>query len=440
MRSKLNFLINVSLKRKIATKWFIIANVILGLLVVGITNIDTIINFFGGDFTEKQMIYVVDQTNRTYDLFEKSLETTNETFKEASAGINYELTNYDKTLEEATSLIEKDNKVWVILFEEDENNFIKVKIISESFIDTFDYQILTGAINGAKVEMALVDSNINPEELAKIYAPAQITREYLDETKNNKDENMEMIMSTVFPIIILPFFMLTIFLVQMIGAEVNDEKTTRGMEIIISNVSPETHFFAKVVAGNLFVIIQGLLLLTYGGLGLLIRRLTTTLNPTEGLNDYIGKVMEQLTIAGIGEKLIYIIPLTIILMLVTFIGYSLMAGILASMTTNIEDFQQLQTPIMVVSLLGYYLSMMAGLFEGSLLIKVVSYVPFISAILSPSLLMLGYINIIDVVIAIAVMSATIYILVKYGLKIYKVGILNYSSTDLWKKMFKAIKE
>lgn len=440
MRSKLNFLINVSLKRKIATKWFIIANVILGLLVVGITNIDTIINFFGGDFTEKQMIYVVDQTNRTYDLFEKSLETTNKTFKEASAGINYELISYDKTLEEATSLIEKDNKVWVILFEEDADNFIKVKIISESFIDTFDYQILTGAINGAKVEMALVDSNINPEELAKIYAPAQITREYLDETKNNKDENMEMIMSTVFPIIILPFFMLTIFLVQMIGAEVNDEKTTRGMEIIISNVSPETHFFAKVVAGNLFVIIQGLLLLTYGGLGLLIRRLTTTLNPTEGLNDYIGKVMEQLTIAGIGEKLIYIIPLTIILMLVTFIGYSLMAGILASMTTNIEDFQQLQTPIMVVSLLGYYLSMMAGLFEGSLLIKVVSYVPFISAILSPSLLMLGYINIIDVVIAIAVMSATIYILVKYGLKIYKVGILNYSSTDLWKKMFKAIKE
>ena len=33
-----------------------------------------------------------------------------------------------------------------------------------------------------------------------------------------------------------------------------------------------------------------------------------------------------------------------------------------------------------------------------------------------------------------------YVLIKYGLRIYKVGILNYSETDLWKKMFKAIKQ
>ena len=50
--------------------------------------------------------------------------------------------------------------------------------------------------------------------------------------------------------------MLIIFLVQMIGAEVNEEKTTKSMEIIISNVSPKTHFLSKVLSSNLFVIIQ----------------------------------------------------------------------------------------------------------------------------------------------------------------------------------------
>ena len=34
----------------------------------------------------------------------------------------------------------------------------------------------------------------------------------------------------------------------------------------------------------------------------------------------------------------------------------------------------------------------------------------------------------------------IYLLIKYGLKIYKAGILNYSSTGLWKKMYKALKD
>ena len=126
-------------------------------------------------------------------------------------------------------------------------------------------------------------------------------------------------------------------------------------------------------------------------------------------------------------------------MVLTFIAYSLIAGILASMTTNPEDFQQLQTPIVIVLLLGYYLSIMAGMFKGSLFIKILSFVPLISAVLSPSLFVLGQIGIIEITISILIMFATLYLLVKYGLRIYKVGILNYSSTGMWKKMFKSVK-
>ena len=117
----------------------------------------------------------------------------------------------------------------------------------------------------------------------------------------------------------------------------------------------------------------------------------------------------------------------------------IMAGILASITTNTEDFQQLQMPIVILSLVGYYLAMMAGVFEGSLFIKIFAFVPFISAILAPSLLILGQIGIFEFVIAIVLMILTNYILIKYGLRIYKVGILNYSSKGLWKKMFKALR-
>ena len=127
-------------------------------------------------------------------------------------------------------------------------------------------------------------------------------------------------------------------------------------------------------------------------------------------------------------------------MFLTFIAYSLLAGILASMTTNTEDFQQLQTPIMLISLAGYYLALMTNLFKGSLFIKIVSYFPFISAILSPSLLITGDITVIDFIISCIIMVGVIFLLIRYGLRIYKVGILNYSSKDLWKKMVKALKE
>ena len=78
------------------------------------------------------------------------------------------------------------------------------------------------------------------------------------------------------------------------------------------------------------------------------------------------EVINSLALDGITDTLYIMIPILLVLTLLTFVAYSLLAGILASMTTNLEDFQQLQTPIVLVSLIGYYLSMMAGVFKGSL--------------------------------------------------------------------------
>jgi ABC-2 type transport system permease protein len=439
MRSKLNFLIGISLKRKIVTKWFIIANIFLALAIIGISNIDSIIKAFGGDFTKPQEIYVIDNTNIGFELFKKNMGDTSSIIEDQGLSLKYQVTKYDGSVDAAKAEIEKKPTLWIIVFESDASNVLKATVISEGYIDTLDYQILISAINSTKMSVAIEESNIPLEELNKIIGITEIDREYIDLSKKSEDEQMEAIMTTVFPAFILPFFMLTIFLVQMIGAEVNDEKSTRSMEIIISNVSPQTHFFAKVVAGNMFVFIQGGLLLVYGMLGLLLRGITGASGVTDGVGKFIGDTVKNILETGLADKLVYIVPLTILLMILTFLAYSLVAGILASMTTNIEDYQQLQTPIMLVSVVGYYLSMTAGLFEGSVLIRLISYVPFISAILSPSLLVLGYIGIVDVLVSILLMIGTLYLLIKYGIRIYKVGILNYASSDLWKKMLKALK-
>ena len=159
-----------------------------------------------------------------------------------------------------------------------------------------------------------------------------------------------------------------------------------------------------------------------------------------GVSGEVGSMIDKIFSSSFADKLVFIIPITLILMLLTFVAYSLVSGILASVTTNQEDFQQLQTPMIIVLLLGYYLSIMAGVFKGSLFIKILAVIPFISAILSPCLLVMGQFGICEVLIAIILIVVTIYLLVKYGLRAYKVGILNYSSTGLWKKMFKAVKQ
>ena len=110
------------------------------------------------------------------------------------------------------------------------------------------------------------------------------------------------------------------------------------------------------------------------------------------------------------------------------------------MTTSTEDFQQLQMPLMIILVLGYYLAMMATTFEGSIFIKVISFIPMLSFLISPTLFLLGQVSLLELGIATIISAIFTFIIFKYGLRIYKVGILNYSSEKLWQKLFKSIKE
>ena len=437
MKNKLKYLTKISLNKKIKSKWFFIANIFLLILIVGLMNIDSIIKFFGGDFENITEILVINNTE--YDIFEDIKINYDNNSKIINNEENNNFILFKDNLDKAKEKI-KENDGIILVIENDTNNFINASIITNDDIDPITFQILNTSLNSIKTDLALNYYEIDKNMLNAIESPIKIEKISLNNDKNN-DEMKDLIMGIIFPVMILPFFMLTIFLVQMIGAEINEEKTTRGMEIIISNVSPKIHFFSKIIASNLFVFIQGGLLVLDVVIALIIKKYIGNNSLSYlfgGLS--ITEIIKNLNEIGILDKLIYIIPLTLFLMILTFIAYSLLAGILASMTTNMEDYQQLQTPIIIISLAGYYLSIMAAMFEGSLFIKILAYLPFISSLLAPSLLILGQIQLIDFTISVIILILTIYVLYKYGLKIYKVGILNYSSTGLWKKMFKAIKE
>lgn len=438
MRSKLNFLIHNSISKKIKSKWFLVANIIISILIIAMINLDSIILLFGGDFSSKKEIYIYDETKEFYNTFEENLNAI-ESNMTSSNTKNYEVKLIDNNIDEKIDDLKKQKKNSVIIEIKLVDNKYAAKIISLSTLDTYDYQIINSAISSTANILVLESLDLSEDELSRIYNSVDIEREILDENITSEDENMEMIMTTVFPVLILPFFMLTLFLVQFIGTEINDEKSTRSMEIIISNVSPKTHFISKMIANNLFILLQALLMMFYGAIGLFIRKLIGGDTIINGIGQEVSKILRTISTGVLKEDLILVLIFAIILMILTFIAYSLVAGILASMTTNSEDFQHIQVPIIITLLLGYYLSMIAGMFKGSLIIKIFSFVPFISAILAPSLLILGQIGVVEIIISIILMILTIYILLKYGMRIYKEGILNYSQTGIWKKIFKSIR-
>lgn len=424
MNKKFWYLTKVSLKKKIGSKWFLVTNIILALIIIGIINIKSIIKFFGGDFSDNKIIYVIDNAG-VYDYFR-------ETLKQLDEDKLLEINKSSKSKDELTKNLE--NKEIVIVLNSDNKEYLTSEIISNEKIDNTIYQEITNALNISKSTKGMIEANINPDVLTNITSPTNVERTILS-AKNSVDENMDLIMNSVFPTVILPFFMLVVFLVQMVGGEICEEKTTRSMEIIISNVSPKVHLFSKVLASNLFVIMQGLLLVLYSTIGLIINKIVTGVSSLNLLTSLVGNI----DLSIITTKLLVLIPITLILMLLSFIAYAILSGILASMTVNIEDFNQLQTPVMLISVVGYYLAVSASLFNGSTIIHILSYIPFLSAFLSPTLYIIGEISIFEMLISIALMLLFIYILLNKGLKIYKNGILNYSKDKVWDRVFKSLK-
>ena len=449
MKNKFLFLTKDSLKNKIKTKAFLIVNILLCVLLVSIVNLDSLIKLFGGDFNEQINIYIVDEAN----IYNEVEAVMNQSVFGLMETYNAKPMKADKSLEELKKeIIEEESDDIVLHITMNENPSVKeifnVQIISYGIIDTMLYQTITTSLNAVKTSIALNMVDIDEEMLANINAPVPVDRLLLDENVDENEELTEMISTLILLVFILPVFMLIITVVQMIGAEINEEKSSKGMEIIISSVSPKIHFIAKLVAANLFALTQGLLLLVYGIIGMIIKFIVTgTMNMSGSLEGILGtsqidgvSVMTLITESGIVEKLLGGLPIILLIIVLTFIAYTLFIGILASVTTSMEDFNQIQTPVMLFLMTGYMLSIFAAMFKGSVLLKAMALVPFVSGILAPVMYMLGEITLLEISISILLLVGVIFLLYKYGLRVYKVGILNYSSSNLWKKIFNALKQ
>ena len=429
MENKFKFLTKYSLSKKLKNKWFLVGNIIVAIIIICLVNIDQIVKTFGGDFDNETKIKIIDNAGY-YDRIKDNLNNLSKVYGDSKLKIVKETNDENKVKKSL-----KDSNDILLIVNNDELNVFNIEFISDTYIDTIKYQSILSLINNTKTQIALEKLNISGKDLEKAKEPVSVKRAFVDEAKTKDEESSRTLLSVLSLVIVLPCFMLIVFLVQMIGAEINEEKSTRGMEIIIGNVSAKTHFFSKILSSNLFVLIQGSLIFVYGLIGLIIRKLTSASLGTKMINEIsstldLNSVTDMIFNDGIIEKLSYVIPLVLVLLILSFLSYSLLAGILASMTTNMENFQQLQTPLMVISVIGYYLIFVSSMFPGALFVKVISVIPLISISLAPSLLLSGEIGVSLVILAIVLLIILNYILIKYGLKIYKVGILNYSETGL----------
>ena len=277
-----------------------------------------------------------------------------------------------------------------------------------SMPETLAFQnILTNIQNKLNEDRAKLDSSQQ-----EILAKTPIINKITDEKSDNK-----MIGQVIYFILMFLMYMVLMSFVNLVLADIATEKGTKMIEFIFSSVKPGDYFAGKMFGNFIAVFVQIITYVVFGIVGFFIAQ-------SKGLLDGID-LSYNLTGSTYG-----MIAEIVLLFLLGIFVFLILAGMLASFATKVEDAGKMGTPLILGTIILFFLAInLQG--KGDIMItKVLSYVPLASTFFMPLRLLNGYASLMEGLISVAILIVTILLVYRFGERVYKRNILNYS-TDNW---------
>lgn len=277
-----------------------------------------------------------------------------------------------------------------------------------SMPETLAFQnILTNIQNKLNEDRAKLDSSQQ-----EILAKTPVINKIADEKSDNK-----MVGQIIYFILMFLMYMVLMSFVNLVLADIATEKGTKMIEFIFSSVKPGDYFAGKMFGNFIAVFVQIITYVIFGIVGFFIVK-------SKGLLDGID-LSYNLTGSTYG-----MIAEIVLLFLLGIFVFLILAGMLASFATKVEDAGKMGTPLILGTIILFFLAISLRGKGDIMLTKVLSYVPLASTFFMPLRLLNGYASLIEGLISVAILIVTILLVYRFGERVYKRNILNYS-TDNW---------
>ncbi|WP_088007786.1 ABC transporter permease [Indiicoccus explosivorum] len=278
------------------------------------------------------------------------------------------------------------------------------------------------AVQTLQTARAAESLGLTQSEAAALFMPAQFEREAISDSSRSEEELSEA-RGLVYILIFLLYFAI-IYYSNMIAMEVATEKSSRVMEILISSVSPVKHMFAKIAGIGTLGIIQ---MLIFGAAAYVALESSSS--------DLSGGFF---SVFGFSSVRISTILFAVLFFLLGYFLYAMLAALLGSIVSRIEDVQQLMLPMMLLIILSSFIAFSGLTVPEAGFVTVTSYIPFFTP-----LVMFLRVGMLDIpvwepLLSIAVMLLTIALLGWFGARVYRGGVLMYGSSQSLKDIRKAI--
>lgn len=325
--------------------------------------------------------------------------------------------NFDYKDEASAQAAIKDEKIKGYLTIDQENSVLKAVYHGETSLESGIKLAVTAKLNELQSQLNRSEANLSQEQEKRLAQTIQFT-EQIDEAKENKK------MVQTFAAAGLGFFlyMILITYASVTAQEVASEKGTKIMEVVFSSIRASHYFYARMIA-LLLVILTHIGIYVVGGLGAIFFFKDMPILANSGILNHLGEAFSINTL---------------LFVLVSLFMYVVLAAFLGSMVSRPEDSGKALSPLMILIMVGFIGVTVLGTSGDNLILKIGSYIPFVSTFFMPFRAINGYANGLEAWISLAITVIFAVTATAFIGRMYASLVLQTDDLGIWKTFKRAL--
>ena len=325
--------------------------------------------------------------------------------------------NFDYKDEASAKEAIKDEKLKGYLTIDQEDSVLKAVYHGETSLENGIKFAVTGTLNELQNQLNRSTASLSQEQEKRLAQTVQFT-EKIDEAKENKKFVQTMAAGA------LGFFLYMILITYagVTAQEVASEKGTKIMEVVFSSIRASHYFYARMMALFL-VILTHIGIYVVGGLAAILLFKDLPFLAQSGVLDHLGDAFSLNTLFFI---------------LVSLFMYVVLAAFLGSMVSRPEDSGKALSPLMILIIGGFFGVTALGAAGDNLILKIGSYIPFISTFFMPFRAINGYANGLEAWISLAITIAFAVTATVFIGRMYASLVLQTDDLGPWKTFKRAL--
>ena len=325
--------------------------------------------------------------------------------------------NFDYKDEASAKEAIKDEKLKGYLTIDQEDSILKAVYHGETSLEIAIKLGVTSKLNELQDQLNRSAANLSQEQEKRLEQTVNFT-EKIDESKENKK------MIQTFAAAGLGFFlyMILITYASVTAQEVASEKGTKIMEVVFSSIRASHYFYARMLA-LLLVILTHIGIYVVGGLAAILLFKDLPILAQSGILNHIGEAFSLNTL---------------LFVLVSLFMYVVLAAFLGSMVSRPEDSGKALSPLMILIIGGFFGVTALGAAGDNLILKIGSYIPFISTFFMPFRAINGYANGLEAWISLAITVIFAVTATAFIGRMYASLVLQTDDLGIWKTFKRAL--